>query len=49
MENWKKLFIKRKTSGEYFFKFSDLDGSNEVNENILGNSLSLTKDLFTIL
>ena len=36
--NWKKLFIKRKASGEYFFKFSDLDGSNEVNENILGTA-----------
>ena len=38
--NWKKLFIKRKASGEYFFKFSNLDGSNEVNENILGTAYS---------
>ena len=32
--NWKKLWIESKASGEYFFTYSNLDGSNEINESI---------------
>tara|TARA_B100000963_G_scaffold113286_2_gene98634 strand:+ start:19792 stop:21027 length:1236 start_codon:yes stop_codon:yes gene_type:complete len=38
--NWKKLWIESKASGEYFFTYSNLDGSNEVNESIQASNYS---------
>jgi hypothetical protein len=38
--NWKKLFIERKASGEYFFKHANLDGSNEINQSIQASNHS---------
>ncbi|MAR40387.1 MAG: hypothetical protein CMD22_07040 [Flavobacteriales bacterium] len=32
--NWKKLWIESKQSGEYFFKYSNLDGTGLVNTSI---------------
>jgi len=36
--NWKKLWIERKVSGEYQFKYANLDGSNELSQNILASN-----------
>ncbi len=33
-QNWKKLWIESKISGEYQIKYADLDGSNEMNMSI---------------
>ena len=38
--NWKKLWIESKASGEYFFTYSNLDGSNEINESIQASNYS---------
>ncbi len=38
--NWKKLLIETKASGEYFFKYANLDGSNEINQNIQASNYS---------
>jgi len=38
--NWKKLWVERKANGEYFFTYSNLDGSNEVNQNIQASNYS---------
>jgi len=38
--NWKKLWIESKVGGEYFFKYANLDGSNEVNQNIAADNYS---------
>lgn len=32
--DYKKLFIEKLTSGTFYFKFADLNGSNEVNEQV---------------
>tara|TARA_B100001094_G_scaffold182382_2_gene176784 strand:- start:2599 stop:3711 length:1113 start_codon:yes stop_codon:yes gene_type:complete len=32
--NWKKIWIKSKESGEYFFKYANLDGTDIVNTSI---------------
>ena len=32
--NWKKIWIKSKQSGEYFFKYANLDGTDLVNTSI---------------
>ena len=38
--NWKKLLIESKASGEYFFKYANLDGSNEISESIQASNYS---------
>ena len=38
--NWKKLWIESKVGGEYLFKHANLDGSNEVNQNIAADNYS---------
>ena len=38
--NWKKLWIESKQSGEYFFKYSNLDGTGLVNTSIQASSYS---------
>jgi hypothetical protein len=35
--NWKKLWLQRKVSGEYFFTHSNLDGSSSISENVLAS------------
>ena len=32
--NWKKLWLEKKVSGEYLFKYANLDGSNMINQNV---------------
>jgi hypothetical protein len=36
--NWKKLWLEKKISGEYLFKYANLDGTNEISENILASN-----------
>jgi len=36
--NWKKLWLERKVSGEYQFKYANLDGTNEISQNILATN-----------
>ena len=36
--NYKKLWMESKASGEYFFKYADLDGSNLVNQSVDASS-----------
>ena len=38
--NWKKLWIESKQSGEYFFKYANLDGTGLVNTSIQASSYS---------
>ena len=38
--NWKKLWIKQLASGEYSFKYANLDGSNEVNASVQKSNFS---------
>jgi len=38
--NWKKLWIKSKQSGEYFFKYANLDGTGLVNASIQASNYS---------
>ena len=38
--NWKKLWIERKVSGEIFFKYANLDGTNLIHESILASNFS---------
>ena len=38
--NWKKFWMKRKASGEYQFKYADLDGSDLIDQNILASNYS---------
>ena len=33
--NWKKLWLEKKVSGEYLFKYANLDGSNMINQNVI--------------
>ncbi len=37
-QNWKKLWLEKKASGEYQFKYANLDGSGLVNENLLASN-----------
>ena len=36
--NWKKLWLEKKASGEYQFKYAELDGTNEISQNILASN-----------
>ena len=36
--NWKKLWIQRKVSGDFLFKYADLDGNNLANESVAASS-----------
>ena len=36
--NWKKLWLEKKVSGEYQFKYANLDGTNEISQNILATN-----------
>jgi len=36
--NWKKLWLERKVSGEYLFKYANLDGTSEISESILASN-----------
>ena len=36
--NWKKLWLERKVSGEYQFKYANLDGTNKISQNILATN-----------
>ena len=38
--NWKKLWLERKALGEYQFTYSDLDGSNMVNQSVPASNYS---------
>ena len=38
--NWKKIWIKSKQSGEYFFKYANLDGTDIVNTSIQATNYS---------
>ena len=35
---WKKLWMERKSSGAYIFKYANLDGTNEISDNILASN-----------
>ena len=37
-DNWKKLWIKSKISGDYEIKYANLDGSNEVETTVLASN-----------
>ena len=36
--NWKKLWLEKKVSGEYLFKYANLDGTVETSKSILASS-----------
>ncbi|CAI8279593.1 MAG: Uncharacterised protein [Cryomorphaceae bacterium] len=36
--NWKKLWLEKKASGEYQFKYANLDGTNEISQNVLATN-----------
>ena len=38
--NWKKLWIESKESGEYYFKYANLDGSNQISQSIAADNYS---------
>ena len=35
---WKKLWMEQKSSGAYIFKYANLDGTNEISDNILASN-----------
>ena len=44
--NWKKLWLERKVSGEYQFKYANLDGTSPISQNILASNYNQKRFIY---
>jgi hypothetical protein len=44
--NWKKLWLEKKVSGKYLFKYANLDGTNEISDSILASNYNTKRFIY---